>query len=211
MIPKDKGRKWWTFSPGGKSYMSSPCLFFPPSIVSTNHLFNVLLSCWGIYCWKWRVAGLSVFATRSLHQSSLHLHVGKGTITMPLFGLLGGSLSHRDVHGGGSSSSHRAELRRGCDFLFGGWLLPSLTLFVSLWWCSFHSRREPVFLWHYWAVYCFSILHGGSWAVDCCVFFHVFPGLCLFPLRTSWELCFPLLCLCKFSIHWMEEMCAVGS
>ena len=156
MIPKDKGGKWWSLSHGGKIYMSSPCLFFPPSLISSNHLFNVLLSCWGIYCWKWRVAGLSVFATCSLHQSSLHLHVGKGTITThSLVFFWGGSLSHRDTQGGGSSSSRRAKLRRGVISCLGVHS-PSLTLFVGLWWCSFHSRREPVFLWHYWAVYCFS-------------------------------------------------------
>ena len=89
-----------------------------PSLVSSNHQFNVLLSCSGSYCWKWRVAGLSVFATCSLHQPSLHLHVGKGKITTPLSGLLG-SFSCRDAQGASSSSSHRAELRRGAFSCLG--------------------------------------------------------------------------------------------
>ena len=68
--------------------MLSPFLFFSPSLVSFNHLFSVRLIGQGSYCWKWWVARLSVFATCSLHQPSLHLHVGKGTTTMP-FSLVG--------------------------------------------------------------------------------------------------------------------------
>ena len=150
-----------------------------------THQFKVLLSCWGSYCWKWRVAGLSVFATCSLHQSSLHLHMGKGTITMPLSWLLV-SLSHRDAQGGNSSSSRKVELRRGVISCLGVHS-PSLTLFVGLWWCSFHSCREPIFLWHYWVVYCFPSFMVDRELSTAVFSFHVFPGLCLFPLRTGWE------------------------
>ena len=88
-------------------------------LVSSNHLFSVLLIGWGSYCWKWWVAGLSIFATRPLHQPFLHLHMGKRTTTTPLSWPLG-SLSCRDEQGVRMAFLTQSGVKKGGVFLVEG-------------------------------------------------------------------------------------------
>ena len=104
---------------GGKAMCHHPVSFSHLPLSHPNTTFNV---CWVVevvIAGKWWVTGLSVFATRSLHQSSLHLHVGKGTITMPLSWMLS-SLSRKDAQGGRFIFLTQSWVKKGCDFMFGG-------------------------------------------------------------------------------------------
>ena len=213
MIPKDKG--WggddepWVM--GEKTTSRHPVWF---AHLPLSHPTTFLMICWVVEAFIARSGGWqdcqSLPHAHSTSPLSTFTWVREPSLCLSL-GFLGGSLSRMDVQqGAGSSSSCRAELRRGAISCLGVHS-PSLTWFVDLWWCSFHSRREPVFLWHYWIVYCF---HPSWWIVSyrLLCFLPCFAWAVYFPLAHRLRVCsFPFSAYVSSPAITLGIVCAVGS